>query len=142
MAGVRRSPVEAVLTGIVTALRASTGVSALATGGIYNNVPQDTGYPYLVVTSPTDRRMDTMGRFGASVIVDLKAVSQYQGDREAAQILDHCQRALNFQPPSTTGHQILGVTWDSSDRYQEVVNGIPTRTHVATFRAWTEQSSS
>lgn len=141
----RRSPIEAVLTGIVTTLKNSTGVTGLVSTRVYNNVPQtqDGGpYPYLVVTSPTDRREDTMGRFGASVLVDVKAVSQYQGDKEAAQILDHCRRALNFVQPTVSGHAILGMTWENGDRFLEVVNGIPTRHHVDTFRVWTEQSSS
>ena len=141
MAVIRRSPVEAVLTGIVTALKNSTGVTGLATGGVYNNVPQSTTYPYVVVTSPTDRREDTFGRFGASIMVDVKAVSQYPGDKEPSQIIDQCIRTLNFQPPSTTQHTVLGVTWNNSERYSEVVNGIVTRHHVASFYVWSEQST-
>jgi hypothetical protein len=138
----RRSSVDATLAAIVLALKSSTGVTGLATGGIFNNVPQNTPYPYVVVTSPTDRREDTCGRFGSVLLVDVKAVSQYDGDKEAAGILDQCIQALNFQKPAASGHTVLGMTWENSERFQEVVNGIPTRHHVATLRVWTEQSSS
>jgi hypothetical protein len=138
----RRSSVEAVLTAIVSALKSSTGVTGVATGGIYNNVPQNTPYPYVVVTSPTGRPSDTLGSLGSSVLVDLRAVSQYAGDKEAAQIIDQCQRAINFQKPAVSGHRICALNLESEERYQELVNAIPTRHHVATFRVWTEQSSS
>jgi hypothetical protein len=140
----RRSSVEAVLTAIVTVLRASAGVTALTAtgaGSIVNNVPQDTPYPYVEVTSPTDRREDTCGRFGSSVLVDVKVISQARGDQEAARLLAACVQALDFQKPALTAHTTLGLTWESSDRFRDVVNAIVTRYHVATFRAWTEQSS-
>lgn len=141
MPALRRSPVEQVLTGIVTALKNSTGVTGLATGGIYNNVPQDTDYPYVVVSSPVDRREDTARRYGAIVSVDVKAVSQYPGDKEASQIIDQCLRVLHFQPPTTTQHTVLGIRYEDGERYSEVVNGIVTRHHVAMFQVWSEQSS-
>ena len=137
----RRSPVEAVIGAVVTALKASTGVMALATG-VYNHVPQETAYPYLVVSSPSDARMDTFGRYGATVLVNVRAVSQAMGDREGARLMDQCIRTLDFQPLATTQHTTVGVNWDAGDRYPEVVNGIQTRHHVGSFRVWTEQSSS
>jgi hypothetical protein len=82
----RRSPVEAVLTAIVSTLRASAGVSAIATGGVYNNVPQGTAFPYLEVSCPSDRPVDTCGRFGAELLVDVKAVSQAFGDQEPSRM--------------------------------------------------------
>lgn len=137
----RRVPDEAVVTAIVTALKASTGLTALVGTRIYNNVPQSETYPYVVVTAPTVRRADTLGRFGGMTLVDLKAISQERGDQEGMRILDQCVRAVNFTEPAMSGHTALGIVWDQTERYQEVVNGIPTRHHVASCRAWTEQST-
>jgi len=141
---VRRSPLEFVLTAMVTALRASSGLTALigSSTAVYNNVEQGAVYPYVVVSSPTDRRMDTFGRFGAETLVDVKAVSQYPGDREASRIIDQAKRTLDLQPLATTEHTTLGVAWDTGERFSEIVNGIVTRHAVGTFRVWTEQSSS
>lgn len=137
----RRVPTEVVITAIVAALRGSTGVTGLATGGAFNNVPQGTVPPYVEVTAPTDRREDTIGRFGAITFVDVKVVSQYAGDQEASRILDQCIRALDFQKPAMAGHTCLGLSWENSIRYSDVVSGLTTRYHVATCRVWTEQSS-
>lgn len=139
---VRTSPVEAVVSALITTLRATTALTPLVSG-IYNDVPQGTAYPYVVVTVPTNRRSDTIGCFGNSALVDTKVVSQYRGDREAARIQAAMISALNFQEPALAGgHRVLGLSWDSADSYQDVVNGVPTRYHVSTWRAWTEQTTS
>jgi hypothetical protein len=106
-------------------------------------VPQGTLYPYIEVSAPTNRRVDTNNTPGSEALIDLKVVSQYQGDAEADEIMDYCIRALNFQEPVLTdGHRMLGVAWDNSERYKETVSGIVTRYHVGTFRAWSEQTTS
>lgn len=140
MGTARTSPVEDVITAIVTALKADAPLLALTTR-IYNNVPQDTAYPYVEVTSPSDARIDTFARYGSTVLVDVKAVSQAFGDKEPSRILDACITALNNTLPSLTSHTTRGVAWDGSDRFREVVNGIVTRHHVGTFRIWSEQQT-
>lgn len=142
----RAIPVEAVLTSIVTVLRASSGVTALANGGVFNNVPQGTAYDYVEVSSPTDRRVDTFSRFGSEVLVNVKVVSQGRGDQAPARILSACSVALCGEGGSNTltlaaPHRSLGVALDNSERYTEIVNGVTTRYHVGTFRVWTEQTS-
>lgn len=141
---IRNSPVEAVLSATVAKLRSSTGVTGLVTSttGIYNNVEQGASYPYIEVTSPVDSRLDTMSRFGSDVLVNIKAVSQARGDKEAAQVLDQCVRSLNFAVLSTTApHASIGITWENSERYAETINGVTTRYHVGMFRVWAEQTS-
>lgn len=137
----RASAVEPVLTAIVAALKATSAVTALVSTRIYNNVPPGTSYPYLEVTSPVDTREDTFGRFGASTLVDVKVISQALGDQEATRIVAACVTALDLTTPTLTDHTALGVAWDSTERFREVVNGVVTRHHVATFRVWTEQAA-
>ena len=138
----RRSPVEAVVTSVVSTLTGSTGVTV----GVFNNVPQGTAYPYVEVTSPASSRVDTFSRFGADVPVNVKVVSQGKGDQEAARILNACIVALGGEGGSNVltlaaPHRSLGMSWDNDDRYAETVNGITTRYHVGMFRVWTEQTS-
>lgn len=142
MAEQRRSPIRAVLRGFVTTLRASTEVTGRVEG-VYNNVPQGTGYPYIEVSAPTSRRVDTWGILGSEALIDVKVVSQYRGDDEADEIMDYCIRALDLKEPVLTdGHRMLGIAWDSGERFKETVNGVATRYHVGTFRAWSEQTTS
>jgi hypothetical protein len=139
----RRSPDEAVVTAIVTTLLSSTGVTGTDVGTrIYNDVPQTTLFPYVHVTLPSGNRTDTLGRLGRTSLVDVKVLSQYQGDREGMRIQDQCIQTLDQTRPTVTGHVSLGLAFDEQTRYSEVINGITTRHHVATFRYWTEQSSS
>lgn len=140
----RRSPVEAVLTGVVSTLRASTGLTGLlgSSTGVYNNPQQGASMPHVIVTSPTDSRMDTMSRFGSELQVQVRAVSDARGDQQAAQVLDRAIDALNFATIATTApYASLGVSWDQSERYSEVVNGVVVRHHVGLFRVWAEQTS-
>lgn len=138
----RTSPVDVVIGAIVTALKNSTGITALTGTRVYNNVPQPTVYPYIEVTSPTDRPQDTCGQFGTSILVDVKAVSQHFGDQEAAQILSHGRRALHFTSSlSVSGFQVFGVNWENGERYRETINGVVTRHQVDTYRVWVGQSA-
>lgn len=138
----RRNPDEAVIGAVVSALLASTGVTGLVSTRVYNNVPQNTSYPLVRVTLPTTRRLDTWGRFGAEATVDVDVVSQAFGDLEGTRIIDQCVQTLDFTKPTLTGHASLGLAYDETARFAEMVNGVQTRHHVASFRYWTEQSSS
>lgn len=138
----RRSGDEVVIGAVVNALLASTGVTGLVSTRVYNNVPQNTTFPYLVVTLPTARMTDTLGRFGQTAMVDVKAVSQGLGDQEGLRVRDQVVRTLDFTRPTLSGHTSLGLTLDEKDSFSEVVNGLVVRHHVASFRYWTEQSSS
>lgn len=138
----RRSPVETVLTTVVGALRASSGVTGqVGSTGIYNHVDQGAAMPYIVVSSPVDRRVDTVSQFGAETMVTVQVVSQARGDQEASRVLDHCIRALDFATLGTTGHTSFGCSWENNERYSETINGVQTRYHVGIFRVWTGQSS-
>jgi hypothetical protein len=138
---IRRSPIETVIGSVVTVLKASTGVTGLATGGVFNNVPQNTPYPYVEVTSPLDQRVDTFSRRGNEAKVTVKAVTQAPGDQQGARIINACVSALEDAVLATSQHSTLGITWDNGERYKETINGVTTRYHVGEFRVWTEQTS-
>ena len=138
----RRSPDAVVIGGVVNTLLASTGVTGSVSTRIYNHMDQNTAYPCIKVTLPMTHRYDTLGRFGAWATVDVDVISQNFGDLEGAQILDQVVRALDFQRPTLSGHTSLGLAFDETNRFSESINGIVTRHHVASFRYWTEQSSS
>lgn len=144
MGGLRRSPITAVLTGVVSTLRADVSVVAAigSSTSVYNNDEQKATYPQLVVSSPTDRPNDNMANFGSESMIEVRAVSKYHGDKEAGDIINACMSALHFTKPTIAGHTVLGTAFENGERYQEVLNGETIRHHVAMFRVWTEQSSS
>lgn len=134
----RTSPVAVVLDAVVDALTVASGITGVAS--VYQHVPQNTAYPYLEVTCHTDRREDALGQLGVSLLVDVKAVSQYRGESQAADLISAAIGALSGQSLSVSGHTVFGVAWEHAERFKEVVNGIVTRHHVATFRIWTGQA--
>ncbi len=138
----RRDADEAVITFSVNTLKASGGVVALVGDGIYNNVPEGTLPPYVEVKTPTAIRQDTFGRFGQQTLVDVRVVTASPGDLNGFRIRDQCRQALNNVVGTSVGHSILGTAWELNEQLEEMVGGIRTRTHIATFRIWTQQSSS
>lgn len=146
---IRRSPVEAVLTAVVAAVRASTGVTGLvgSSTAVYNHVQQGAAYPYVVVTAPSDVRQDTLGRFGSAVDVSVRVVSNTLGDQQAARIHNAIVLALSTESGSnpltlTAPFRSLGVSYETGERYaEEIENGALIRHHVGLFRVWTEQTS-
>lgn len=142
--GYRRSPIEAVLTSVVSRLTASTGVTGLATNGVHTEVPQGlTGYDYVEVTSPAWSRADTYGRKGAHTLVQVKAVGSGPSKQKAIRILDQCVRAMTGSLPTASQHTVLSAEVESGGvSYAELVNGVRVHHEVGMFRVWTEQSSS
>lgn len=132
----RRSPDEAILTALVTQLDSAT------THDSYTVVPQGTAAPYLKLTLPTGRRMDTYGRFGASTVVDIDAITAGRSQQAGLRMREDAIEAVNAQALSLSGHTLLGTAWDTNEAFTEMVQGEQYHHHVASFRVWTEQSTS
>ncbi len=132
-----------VLTSIVTQLKASSSVTTLATGGVFNNVPQDTAYPYVVVGAPNETRWDCWGAPGKTLSVQVEAVSNSRGDKEAVGILNACIAALHFQRPTVANHNLAGIVYDEGNSYKdpEMVGGVPIYHATGIFRVQLTQST-
>jgi hypothetical protein len=138
----RTSPNEAIAGALVTQLRAHAGVTALVAAQSYTDVPQTATPPYVKVTFPTGRRVDTASRYGKHTLVDVIAVSQGDSKRTGVRTRDAVVQALNAQALSLTApHRLLGLTFETDAEMDEIVNGVKTFHHIATFRVWTEQTS-
>ena len=72
-----------------------SGMTALATGGIYDDVPQDTAYPFVWYTV---READVAGTFGQvfqRCRIVVHCFSQYQGSQQAQVI---ARQSVELQP--------------------------------------------
>lgn len=132
----RRSPDEAILTALVTQLDSAT------TSDSYTEVPQGTAAPYVKLTLPTSRRMDTFGRFGATTVVDVDSITAGPSQQPGLRVRHAAIEALDNQRLSVSGHAMLGTAWETNEYFAEMVQGVKHHHHVATFRVWTEQSTS
>jgi len=138
----RQSPDEAIAGALITRLRSSSGVTALVSSRSFTQVSSTEAKPYVKVNFPTGRRVDTASRYGAHTLVDVIAVSDGQSERTGVRVRSAAIQALNAQTLSLTSpHQMLGLTWETNVELDEVINGVTTFQHIATFRVWTEQTA-
>ena len=75
---------------------------------VYDHVPAGKKAPYAVLTDTSAERWDTKTVCGANVLATLKVLSEYQGDKEVAQISDGAILAVRSQPLTLTdGWQVV-----------------------------------
>ena len=84
----KRSPVSPVNKAMVERLKSTLAVP------VYDYVPAGKKPPYVVITDTAARDWSTKTSSGAVVTATLKGISEYQGDKEVAQIADMAIAAL------------------------------------------------
>ena len=65
---------------------------------VYDHVPAGKKAPYAVLTDTSAESWDTKTVCGANVLATLKVLSEYQGDKEVAQLSDRAISAIRNQP--------------------------------------------
>ncbi len=131
--------------GVDTALRAdATLIALLADGadGIYDGVPQDSAFPYVVIGDTTLRPNDTMTEDGAETTITIHTWDS-PDDAAAAigfsltkRIMSAIVDALDQASISVTGHTLVLLRFEFSDTFRDpdglTVHG------VQRFRALTQ----
>ena len=81
---------------------------------IYDYVPVGKKAPYVVLTETTAESWSTKTVSGAEVMATIKVYSEYQGDKEVAQLCDRVIAAIRNQPLFLTdGWQVALSSVDS-----------------------------
>jgi hypothetical protein len=134
------SAIDAVTEAVYDALNVA-GMTALATGGVFTNVPQATAFPYVRIESPVESRFDTMGRAGKELSISVHVFSTYAGPTQAAVILSKAIELLHYQALTIAGHDTVTVQYESGqDVGDEVINGVTVYHYVAVFNVMVQQS--
>ena len=68
------------------------------TAPVYDYVPNGKKAPYVVLTDTTAQSWSTKTVSGAEVMATLKVYSEYQGDKEVAELCDGAISALQSEP--------------------------------------------
>ena len=92
----KRSPVSALNTALYDRLRSQMNVA------VYDYVPAGKKAPYVVMTDTTAQSWGTKTVCGAEVMATLKVFSEYQGDKEVAELCDAAISAIQTQPLALT----------------------------------------
>ena len=93
----KRSPVSPLNKALVERLKGAFTVP------VYDYVPAGKKAPYVVMTDTTAESWDTKTVCGATVMATLKVLSEYQGDKEVAQLCDGAISAIRSQPLTLEG---------------------------------------
>jgi hypothetical protein len=112
--------------GILSALKANSGVTSLVSNRIYDEPPQDVVFPYLRFNTIQPNAFDTDTAQGALVDISLEAHSRSASGRvEATRVAEAVQAALHRQEAfvSIAGYNLvelifeaISVTRDSEGR--------------------------
>ena len=70
---------------------------------VYDHVPAGKKAPYAVLTGTSAESWDTKTVCGANVMATLKVLSEYQGDKEVAELCDGAISAIRKQPLALEG---------------------------------------
>ena len=93
----KRSPVSPLNKALVERLKGAFTVP------VYDYVPAGKKAPYVVMTDTTAESWDTKTVCGATVMATLKVLSEYQGDKEVAELCDAAISAIRSQPLTLEG---------------------------------------
>jgi|SRR5690606_2996377 len=104
---------------------------------VYDDVPGDAAFPYVVIGDDTHIPFDTDDSLGSESTLTLHVWSRYRGKKECKDIMALIYAALTRQPLALDGHDLITIEFE----YSEVVldpDG-QTRHGVQRFRALVEQ---
>ena len=93
----KRSPVSSLNKALVERLKSAFTVP------VYDYVPAGKKAPYVVMTDTSAESWDTKTVCGANVLATLKVLSEYQGDKEVAELCDGAISAIRKQPLALEG---------------------------------------
>ena len=103
-----RSPVSPLNKALFDRLKSKLAVP------VFDYVPAGKKAPYVVLTETTAESWNTKTLSGAEVRATIKVLSEYQGDKEVAQISDGAISAIRSQPLNLTdGWQVVLPSVDS-----------------------------
>ena len=111
----KRSPVSPLNKALFERLKGAFTVP------VYDYVPAGKKAPYVVMTDTSAMSWDTKTVCGATVMATLKVLSEYQGDKEVAELCDGAISAIRSQPLTLTdGWQVVlsGVDSHSVERLE------------------------
>ena len=111
-----------------------SAMTTLATGGVFQDVPQDTAFPYVAYELTESDTAGTLGQIFYQMGLDVHVWSQYEGNQQAERIISKAVELLTFQTPAMTNFTTLLITHDGSNSFPDLdINGVATKHLLAEF---------
>lgn len=86
------------------ALTGDAALSALVTG-VFDHVPADQPFPYVVLGEKTEKDLSAFGRSGAAATLVVEVRSRAAGDTELLTVYDRVKQVLDTGTLSLAGHE-------------------------------------
>ena len=100
-----------------------TAVYGLLSAGlscpVYDHVPEDSAYPYVVIDRTVVGTDDTFSTRRDERFVTLSVWSQYRGQKEVVDIIAEIDTALHNQRPTLTNGRVVQMRIDRRDTNRE-----------------------
>jgi hypothetical protein len=119
-------------------LAGDAALAALVGARIYDNPPDDAGFPYLTLGENARRDWSTGESRGAEHFLSLHAFSRRGGRSEAKAVLAAVAGALDEAALTLEGHALINLQWQDSETRREA-DGRSWRGTIR-FRAVTEET--
>ena len=138
----QQSALEAVATAVYGLLNVA-GYTSLS--GIYNDIPQNPTMPYTLLGNYRELRRDSTFQVpGKNVAFDVHVVVNADtnaGELKGMQIVSKAIELVHDQRPTVTNHGLIRLSYERTESFSELVNGVRFLNHVALFEAWVDQTA-
>lgn len=101
-----KTALDEIQTAIYTTLKADGVLMGLVTG-LYDNVPQNKNYPYIVIGESTEIRFEAFGHEGKNTTWTLHVWSRFPGFKECYEILNQINKTLDKAALTPSGHTLV-----------------------------------
>lgn len=123
---------------VLQRLKADSELSSLVTG-VFDYLPEDTLFPYVMVGEATEVPSNAHDRFGRQTAVTLHVWSQYRGYAQALRIADRVTALLDHQPLTIVGLDHVVTRFEFSQTMTDPEPPGTIRHVVLRYRVVTEQ---
>ena len=122
-------------TAIYSALSGDSNLTSTLGASVFDEVPDQSSYPFVALGEETVVEYDTKDLDGASHTIIIHVLSQYKGAKETKQIMDRIHTLLHDSSLSVSGFNLIRMQFEFSDIMRDP-DGV-TRHGVMRFRAIT-----
>ena len=122
-------------TALYTRLSTDLGLIALVGAGVYDDVPQESAYPYIVIGDDTTNTDDTQTYLGTRSTMTIHTWSRYSGKIECKTIMKAIYDALHREPLTLSAGTNWELLLDFEDTFMDTDG--ETRHGVQRFKIFT-----
>lgn len=123
---------------LVQALRGDAELTGLISG-VYDYLPEEAGYPFVVVGEAIATPDNAHDRYGQETAVTVHVWSQYRGHSQGLRIAARITAVLDHQPLAIAGHDHVATRWESTQTLTDPEPPGDIRHVVLRYRIVTEQ---